>query len=176
MAIHFDLKPEKLASAIAYLAERVPALTKKQICKLLYFADKDHLLRYGRTITGDRYHALPQGHIPTAGLDAMNGNPRRIGAQVVQALRKYGQLNHLVFEVHSSPDLKVFSRSDREVLDRIIASMGHLTAWQLEDLCHEEPSYKKTVANREVAFELFFDGHPEAEPIKEALTEEFSLR
>jgi uncharacterized phage-associated protein len=174
MAIQFEFKPEKLASAVAYMAERVPGLTKKQICKLLYFADKEHLLRYGRTITGDRYHALPQGHIPSAGLDVMNGRVKHVGNGPVQALRKYGQLKGWVFQVSRSPDLKVFSRSDRQVLDKIVAEMGHLTAEQLEDLCHQEPSYKKTPPNARVPFELFFDGHPEADPIREALLTEFS--
>jgi hypothetical protein len=49
--IKFKFKPEKMASAIAYMVQRHPGLTKKQISKLLYFADKEHLLRYGRTIT-----------------------------------------------------------------------------------------------------------------------------
>lgn len=172
MPIQFDLKPQKLASAIAYLAVRRPGLTKKQICKLLYFADKEHLLRYGRTITGDRYNALPQGHVPSAGLDVMNGRVRHVGAGPVEALRRYGKLNGWIFEVSHHPDMKVFSRSDREILDRIIQELGHLSAKQLEGLSHKEPSYKKTAANARVAFELFFEGHPEAEPVREALVEQ----
>jgi uncharacterized phage-associated protein len=176
MPIRFELKPEKLASAVAYLAERKPGLTKKQICKLLYFADKEHLLRYGRTITGDKYNALPQGHIPSAGLDVMNGREKHVGKGPVEALRKYGKLNGWVFEVYRSPDLKVFSRSDREILAKTIQELGHLSAKQLEDLSHKEPSYQKTTANARVAFELFFEGHPEAEPIREVLAEEFAGR
>jgi uncharacterized phage-associated protein len=176
MPIQFELNPEKLASAVAYLAERRPGLTKKQICKLLYFADKEHLLRYGRTITGDRYNALPHGHVPSAGLDVMNGREKHVGKGPVEALRRYGKLNGWVFEVYRSPDLKVFSRSDREVLDKISNEMGHLTAKQLEDRSHQEPSYKKTEANDRVAFELFFEGHPEAELIKEAISEEPSYQ
>jgi uncharacterized phage-associated protein len=176
MAIHFDLKPEKLASAIAYLTVQRPGLSKKQICKLLYFADKEHLLRYGRTITGDCYNALPQGHVPSAGLDVMNGRVKHVGIGPVEALRKYGKLNGWTSEVSQHPDMKVFSRSDREVLDKTIKELGHLSAKQLEDLSHEEPSYKKTPVNARVAFELFFEGHPEAEPIREVLAEEFAHR
>ena len=157
MSIRFDLKPQKLASAIAYLAVQHPGLTKKQICKLLYFADKEHLLRFGRTITGDRYNALPQGHVPSAGLDVMNGRVKHVGKGPVEALRRYGKLNGWTFEVTNNPDMKVFSRSDREVLDQTLRELGHLTAKQLEDLSHNEPSYKKTAPNKRVAFELFFE-------------------
>lgn len=69
--ISFEFKPKKFASSVAYLVNAKPGLTKEQICTLLFLADKAHLLRYGRTITGDRYHALEQGPIPTKGLDAL---------------------------------------------------------------------------------------------------------
>ena len=83
----FDFRPEKFASAVAYLVQLKPGLTKKQLCKLLFLADKQHLLRYGRTITGDRYFALEQGPIPTEGLNALNGKGR-----FASALQRYGRL------------------------------------------------------------------------------------
>jgi len=64
--LSFEFKPSKFGSAVAYLAERKPGVTKKELCKLLFFADKLHLLRYGRPITGDRYFALEQGPSPLA--------------------------------------------------------------------------------------------------------------
>jgi len=33
--IAFEFKPEKFASAVAYMVQQRPGLTKKQICKLL---------------------------------------------------------------------------------------------------------------------------------------------
>jgi len=40
-------------------------------------------------------------------------------------------------------------------------------------LSHLEPSWINTPTNQRVPFELFFEEHPEAEPVKEALLEEF---
>jgi uncharacterized phage-associated protein len=171
--IEFQFKPEKMASAIAYIAAKVPGVTKKQICKLLYFADRDHLLKYGRTITGDDYHALPQGHVPTRGLNMMDGTTwTNVNKTDVDLLRSYGHLDHWVFVLERDPDLKVFSKSDREILDSVIVEMGTLTAEQLEELSHAEPSWKKTRHAARIDFDLFFEGHPEAEPIREALLEE----
>ena len=79
--ISFTFKPRKFASVVAYFATRRPGITKKELCNIIYFADKEHLLRYGRTITGDRYYALEQGPVPTRGLDALNGkNKHPVGA------------------------------------------------------------------------------------------------
>lgn len=165
----FQFKAAKLASAVAYLVGRVPGLTKKQICKLLYFADKEHLLRYGRPITGDRYHALPQGHIPTKGLDMLNGRTQRVGAEAVAALRRYGRLDGWVFRLEQPADLRVFSRTDLRVLDQIAETMGHLSADELEAISHREPAWLRTARNQPIDFGLFFEGHPEAAGVREAL-------
>ena len=165
--IDFVLKPRKLASAIAYMVQQRPGLTKKQICKLLFFADKGHLLLHGRTITGDRYFALEQGPIPTHGLDAMNGK-----GEAGTLLSAYGKLRGWVFELEHAPDLKPLSESDLSVIDETLERLGHLPAWKLEELTHEEPAWKETAQNGPIDFELFFSGHPEAELVKTILLEE----
>jgi uncharacterized phage-associated protein len=171
--IEFQFKPEKFASAVAFFVDRVPAgLTKKQICKLMYFADKEHLLRYGRPITGDVYCALPQGHVPSRGLNAINGNVARAGEDAVRSVRRYGHLEGWRFVLDAPPDMKVFSRTDVEVLEQVVATLGGLSAWQLERRSHNEPSWKKTAPNGRVDFELFFENHPESELIRQVLTEE----
>jgi uncharacterized phage-associated protein len=172
--IRFEFKPEKMASAIAYMALQRPGLTKKQISKLLYFADKEHLLQFGRTITGDYYKALPQGHVPRNGLNMINSTSEWAPDSAIASLARYGHLapDKRTFVLENAPDMKVFSRSDVKVLDHVLETMGHLTAWQLERKSHLEPSWRKTPQKQRVPFELFFEGHPEAEPIKEALIEE----
>lgn len=170
--IEFGFKAEKTANAIAYLAYKRRGLTKKQICKLLYFADKEHLLQYGRPITGDEYHALPQGHVPSRGLNMMDGKTQWNVTQAdIDLLRKFGHLDHWEFVVDHEPDSTVFSRSDLRILDEILDRLGGYTAKQLEDLSHQEPSWRKTPAADRCAFELFFEGHPESEAILQALTE-----
>ncbi len=167
--ITFDFRPEKFANSVAYLVSLRPGLTKKQLCKLLYLADKEHLLKYGRTITGDRYYALEQGPIPTKGLDAMNlkGDKRNI-----EALLKFGRLSGWVFCLSQQPDLKPLSRSDIEVLNQISDQFGGSPAWQLEKITHEEAAYKKAQPNGPMSFELFFEGHAESELLKSILIEE----
>src|SRR5665213_2095380 len=77
MAIAFEYRPRKAIAAISFLASRkLPELTKGKLDKLLFFADKLHLVRYGRTITGDWYAALQHGPIPSETdnlLDALEG-------------------------------------------------------------------------------------------------------
>lgn len=174
--ITFQFQPEKFANAVAYLVSQRPGLTKKQIAKLMYFADKQHLLRYGRTITGDHYYALAQGHIPSAGLDMINGNPAYVGRAAVDLMAHYGHLkpDGREFELTAKPDLEVFSKTDIRILDEVLTTLGNNTAHELEVLSHQEPSWKHTPPNAPVDFELFFEGHPEATVVKEALLEDCS--
>ena len=65
--IRFQFSPSKLVQAIAYFAwKKVPQLTKLKTAKLLYFADKHHLLAHGRPILGDVYFCMPHGPVPSA--------------------------------------------------------------------------------------------------------------
>ena len=50
---------------ILYVASKLQETTFHRIVKLLYFADKLHLERYGRFITGDRYIAMEYGPVPS---------------------------------------------------------------------------------------------------------------
>ena len=59
--------------ALAFFSQRgVTDLTKLKAAKLLFFADKLHLNRYGRPILGDCYFCLDHGPVPSFSLNEMN--------------------------------------------------------------------------------------------------------
>src|ERR1700682_5712762 len=71
LTFQFDL--EKLVQAIAYFSVNgIPGLTKLKIAKLLYFADKQHLLEFGRPIIGDVYFCMDLGPVPSLSLNEMS--------------------------------------------------------------------------------------------------------
>src|SRR5205823_2113196 len=71
--IRFRFAPEKLVQALAFFAERgVRDLDKMKAAKLLFHADKYHLLKYGRPVIGDQYACMEYGPVPSASLNVMN--------------------------------------------------------------------------------------------------------
>lgn len=162
--ITFEFRPEKFLNAVAYLGKRCTATTKKKICKLLYFADKEHLLQYGRPITGDTYYRLPHGPIPTQGLDLLNGKGSLAGLAVRQG---FFVVDGWDVKVKRDFEDRVFSKSELRVLENVCRMYGKLPANELERLSHEEPSWKKTPENDRIDFALLFENYPESDVAKQ---------
>lgn len=162
--ITFQFKPEKFLNAVAFFAEGCPGgATKKKICKLLYFADKEHLLAYGRPITGDTYYRLPHGPIPTNGLDLINGKASKASL----ALREqFFEVDGWNVRHKRQADPKAFAKSEARTLEVVLNRFGSLSAEYLERLAHKEPTWVKTKPSQRIDFALFFEGHPEAEKLR----------
>ncbi|MFB3902421.1 MAG: Panacea domain-containing protein [Acidobacteriota bacterium] len=101
-------------AALTFLAANVKGLSKLPAAKLLYFADKYHLTRYGRPVIGDQYVKMEYGPVPSKALDWMNdlitpfrvkGYPRP-GLDLLQrflTVEKEGA-SHPIFKARRDPD------------------------------------------------------------------------
>jgi len=161
--IRFQFMPEKFANAVTYLALKCPGPTKMKICKLLFYADKRHLLKYGRPITGDQYYKLPHGPIPTRGLDMLRG---KAGEAEVALLEKYISIVGNCIYPRRAPDKKVFSKTDLASMDWVCKQYGQLGAIELRRISHTEPSWIKAEERGPMDFALFFESTPEARAVK----------
>ena len=162
--IRFEFRAEKFVAAVGYLAQACPGMTKLKLCKVLYFADKEHLVRFGRPITGDQYYKLEHGPIPTRGLDLLKGQGH---APEVALFEKYVAVKGMTIRVNQAPEKKVFSKSDLAVLDAVCRKYGHLTAAQLRTLSHKERAWLAASENGPMDFGLFFGDDPDALQVKE---------
>jgi len=54
-----------LAPALYVLNKLGNKINKHKLFKILYFADKDHISKYGRTFTEDHYIAMANGPVPS---------------------------------------------------------------------------------------------------------------
>jgi uncharacterized phage-associated protein len=163
-ALQFDFDAVKLGQALAYLAGGVRDLTKLKAAKLLYFADKAHLLGHGRPIVGDRYYCLDHGPVPSASLNAINDllNPVRfklhgktLEHRMSKVLSEYLQVDrkgtHPRLSARVSPNrLDALTATEGEVLDRTIETYGRLSASRLIDATHKEQPWLKANSARPV--------------------------
>ncbi len=168
--IRFKYRVEKLIKSIAYLSHiGVTGLDRLKISKLVYFADKYHLIEFGRPILGDNYYALPYGLVPTVSLDIMEGacgeemvdSPDSNVDKLLESLNVTRVGRHPTFSVKEGVDFSDLSESEMEILNRVAEEYGAKTGPQLIDITHDEKAYRETELNDAIDFRLMFDGPDE---------------
>lgn len=128
--IEFKFNKQKAIEAILYLANKRPSIDKMSLYKFLFFADIEHLNRYGRPIFGGYYVAMPKGPVPSQVSDLLEheNNPEfDIIDYMITATRKENQ--------------EYLSTTDMEVLDQIYGKYGNYSAPELSDLSHKHPAW-----------------------------------
>ncbi len=170
-AINFKYDVEKFVNAVTYFASKeLPGLDKLKISKLLYFADKIHLQKYGRPITGDDYGAWPYGPVPTASYgilgEAINNQADYFGREDadVELFLEYLDIKksnrtYPLFKAKKEPYLEVFSESELETLEEVVSLYGALSGPQLIDKTHMEKAWLKARKQglRHMDYRLFLE-------------------
>lgn len=140
--LRFDLK--KAAQAINFLARKSHGeIDKIKVVKLIYFADRYHLRKYGRPITNDEYWAMEWGPVNSNVKDIadmsgfLGAMEKDYASQYVESPSK--NIIKSILEV----DNKVFSQTDIEALTWAWETFGHLDGFALADLSHHYPEWLK---------------------------------
>ena len=132
---------QKATEAAGRLLERAGQLDVMKLVRMLYLADREAILRWGRAITTDCYLFMKHGPvlIQISSLITEGDDPRlepsiwsahitrpREGAVALQGPLDYRQL----------------SNGELEVLDGIVRQHGARTPWELVDLTRSLPEWQ----------------------------------
>ncbi len=134
----FTFDPEKAVESIAYVADRTPIPDIYHVLKILYFADKYHLEKFGRFISGDTHVAMKSGPVPSSAYDIIK-DVRGDGSVCVADHAKHVIAVGAEHRINVLRDVQtdLFSNSDIEALDSSIADYGHMTFGQLKNASHD---------------------------------------
>jgi len=193
MKLEFVFDFEATKAALLYLASKhLPDFDKYKVCKLLFLADREHLLRFGRTITGDSYHALPYGPTPSETLNLLDGLEAVVIEGNEPANEKVDDLVHSLrltdvrypqYEPQADADMDSLSESDIWILDQIAGEHGTKGFAELKALTHGLAAYTRAWQENGVgkkfrmSFEDFFAETPErAGFLKEIAEKQFLTR
>ncbi len=145
MAVDVRFDWRKATEVLVYITSQVPDMYTA--LKVLYFADKIHLSRYGRLICDDRYVAMRNGPVPSGAYDLVkaargdDGCRREIVRLATGALR-VDRNTHTIEPVRAA-NRNLLSDSDIECIDSSIMEYGKLSFDSLRRLSHDEPAYQK---------------------------------
>jgi hypothetical protein len=132
--------------------------------KELFSADKFHLNRYGRPVTGDTYVRMPKGTVPSAIRDMLSGSSYALAETGIAEMPVIK--NGVMLKPTRKPNLDALSESDIEALDHGFAEYGHLSFGKVHDKNHQEVCWQKTLPGKKIAFELMIEDQDLIEELK----------
>lgn len=125
----FKIDKGKAKAALLYIATNIPNVDMHKLYKILYFAEQNHLIKYGRPITGDAFIKMPHGPVPSYIKDKVEQH-----IDVDDSVKQSG----IYIVANEYPDLDEFSESDIECLDLSITNNKDKSFSQLRDESHKE--------------------------------------
>lgn len=171
----FKVSYSKTIESIVWLANQHPNIDIYHIVKVLFFADKEHLNKYGRPILGDTYVHMDNGPVPSAVRDIVTQNvflsPKHL-QEIRDSLEIKSRDDYYKTSAKRPPNLDYFSKSDIECLVSSLKEHAHLSFDDLYKLTHSEKCYAQTNNKDEISYCLMIDNdNPNKESILEAIQE-----
>jgi uncharacterized phage-associated protein len=149
MSVRFEYDFDSALGAMVYIASKnLRNLDKYKLCKLIFLADKSHLVRYSRPITGDVLCAMEYGPVPSTTLNLLTDLIQEVYVDNrVSVLSRHltvdKNFRYPHFSVRESCDFsQLLSLSDIDALDQTIEFHGNKTFEELKALTHEMPAWK----------------------------------
>jgi len=161
----------KAIESLLFVAARLPSPSFHSVSKVLYFADKAHLQRYGRLICGDDYVAMKHGPVPSGIYDMMKfpqGRSLLPPDLEKKVLAAFDVFNGHCIRPKRAADESRLSVSEIECLNDSIRQYGNKSFAQLTELSHDQ-AWEGSDENVLISIEEIARTLPNAEEILEYL-------
>ena len=129
----FEYDRAKAAQVVLwFLSKHGGTLEKLKLVKLVFFADMEHVTRYGRPLFGGHYVTMKDGPVSSPLLDDINSSITEGKGPFYLADR-----DGFIVRATELPDESFFSESDINALTETNNTYGHKDKWGLVALTHE---------------------------------------
>lgn len=140
--IEFNYK--KATQAINFFARKSSknSISKLKVIKLIWLADRYHIRKYGRPLTGDMYFAMPFGPVGSTVKDIAELNFSLSDDEKVYATKYLSVSSNNVGSI-SEVDNRVLSETDIEALNFVSDNFSDKDPFELVKLSHQYPEWAK---------------------------------
>ena len=144
---NMELSLDKVVDMINYITDSdVKALYKVKMMKMMWYSDALSYKRYGHSITGLVYKALPMGAVPVA-YDLLL---KLDGIKYEEIEFKNGSfINFLPTENRTYPNL---TEEDKAAINTIVQTFRDATKDEIVNAMHQETAYTETAARDVIQF------------------------
>lgn len=139
--VQFNFNQRKAINALLLILNELGQSDFHKLFKILYFADRKHLKRYGTPIVGDEYISMENGPVPSVLYDLLKYANNRSTFSPFQDF--FGEYSSIVkvqgFVVTSTQqsDINYLSETNIECLEESISENKNLNFKQLKDKSHD---------------------------------------
>lgn len=137
---------KKATQSLAFFSQKEidNTLDKLKALKLIYFADRYHLRKFGRTITNDEYYAMDYGPVASGTKDILEMSTflDRNENDYASKFLKPQKANKNIKAINPV-DYSELSVSEIEALNFVWDKLGSKDNFYLVDLTHQYPEWKK---------------------------------
>lgn len=136
MSLDFKYDVRKTIAAIAFLMNQQGGEVDMFLAlKTLYLADKEALIRWGKTITGDTFVSLPKGPVLSRTYNLFKGIGSAEDRDKWDSVfsERVNHSIHLLKEV----DLETLSEREMDVLSDARQTISQMAPWDVADWLHQ---------------------------------------
>lgn len=152
---------KKAAQLMNYFAAQEGGIISKlKAFKLIWLANRLHLRKYARSITGDKHVAMEHGPVPSNTKECLEARIFFGSTSHIKYFNANVSLNVNDVTSLTEPDLNVFSKSDISVIAEVLDRYGAFDPWSLRNHSHHFPEWKRfevQLAASKTSFPMIMD-------------------
>jgi len=139
-----SLAHRKATQALNFLARQSGGrINKLKALKLLFFADRYHLRKYGRPVSECAYFAMSHGPVASEAKQVAEEHALLPASARSYARRFLEKKSDYDYASIADVDKSVLSETDVEALTFAWENFGYLPKYQLRDITHRYPEWKR---------------------------------
>ena len=147
----------KIKATVLYILKNFPdGVDYIKLFKIMYFAQQEHLVKYGKPIFNDSFYALRLGPVPSFSykhLQKIENGHFDVYEDVKTFMNAFNvnENTQLIFN-KEEPDMDELAVADVKSLDNVIKKYGNIDSIELSELSHDEAwkkASKRAVKNPE---------------------------
>lgn len=150
---------DKTLSAILFLANQAGQIDLYALLKTLYYADKNHLREWGRTITGDFYVRMKLGPVPSQAYDMLKLVRGEGCWETNLNLKEHFEfIDSITIKPLKPADINKLSETDVEALQKSFNERGRKSFRALKREAHDDAAYKSNPNERVMTEDDLIEG------------------
>ena len=161
--------------AFRFLERHSGKMSCLKLVKLIYIVERESLLRWGRSVTYDRFVSMPHGPVLSRTLDLITEeappNEPSVFNQHISQPSDYKVELRDPFPMENS----TLSPAEIDLIDDVYGQYGHLTRWNLVEITHSFPEWEDPQgSSTDISIRSILERNGKTEPEADAILSELN--